>query len=401
MMTERQAFSLLAGAQRIQELAALMNASLMDDPIYGDVCTSLNRITGDAREIEATASRVLRREEPSQARPLRKGVPSMASLLDSLTEALTPDVTKSIGQTTGLDGNLVSKGLGVVGPLVLGALARRASTPSGLDGLSKLIPQDKGAGLGNLLGMVAAGGATPSTLSGLFGAGLSAVGGTLDRKLGFKASSLIGMVVPVALGLLSRRMSVEKLDRGTLARTLQDEHQAMLTKGGETASLVRSALDAGDRASELKARFAADQWTKIRLAPGAAAKLVMLASPSGPVGVMKEAKAAATAIAEAKAGAEPTSLIGLAFDAEISREEVATIGTDRATALGVIKDAMNAVAQHSPPDVPGYSKFVRTVATMVAEGTKEGGFLGIGGTPISKEEQAVVDEIDLVTGAPA
>ena len=325
----------------------------------------------------------------------------MPSLLDSMSQLLTPDVTNGIGKSTGLDAGMITKGLAVAGPLVLGAMARRASTPSGLDGLSKLIPQDGGAGLGNLLGMVGGGGAAPAVLSGIFGAGLGAAGGTIDRKLGFKASSLIAMVAPVVLGLLAKRKATEGLDAPSLGRVLEDEKQAFLAKGGETATLVRSALDAGDRAWELRNKFTAEEWTKIRVAPGAAARLVMVASPSGPVGVIKEAKAAGEAIAEAKAGAEPTSLIGLAFESEVTKDELANIGTDRGADLALIRDAMNAVARHSPTEVLSYSKFLHSVTTKVAVATKEGGFLGIGGTRISKEEQAVVDEIDALTAAKA
>ena len=192
----------------------------------------------------------------------------MPSLLDSMSQLLTPDVTNGIGKSTGLDAGMVTKGLAVAAPLVLGAMARRASTPSGLDGLSTLIPQDGGAGLGNLLRMVGGGGAAPAVLSGIFGAGLGAVGGTVDRKLGFKASSLIAMVAPVVLGLLAKRKATEGLDTPSLGRVLEDEKQAFLAKGGETATLVRSALDAGDRASELRNKFTAEEWTKIRVAPG-------------------------------------------------------------------------------------------------------------------------------------
>ena len=59
----------------------------------------------------------------------------MASLLESLTQSLTPDVMGAIGKTTGLDLNQATKGLGVVGPLITSALASRASTPDGLSGL--------------------------------------------------------------------------------------------------------------------------------------------------------------------------------------------------------------------------------------------------------------------------
>ena len=65
----------------------------------------------------------------------------MASLIESLTQSLTPDLVGQIGKTVGLDNSLVNKGLGVVGPLVTGALAITAQSPLGIDGLMKLMPQ--------------------------------------------------------------------------------------------------------------------------------------------------------------------------------------------------------------------------------------------------------------------
>ena len=65
----------------------------------------------------------------------------MASLIESLTQSLTPDLVGQIGKSVGLDNSLVNKGLGVVGPLVTGALANTAQSPLGIDGLMKLIAQ--------------------------------------------------------------------------------------------------------------------------------------------------------------------------------------------------------------------------------------------------------------------
>ena len=314
----------------------------------------------------------------------------MPSFLDSLTQAFTPDVTKNIGETTRLDPELVTKGLAVVGPLVLGAMAKRAATPEGLDGLNRLLPPNLGADLGNVLGIVAA----TSVLTGLFGTGYGAIGSTLDRRLGFKVSSLIPLITPVALAYIARRKAAEKLEPEALANTLEEEHQALLATDGETLSLVRSALEAGDQASDLKGRFSPDEWTRIRLAPAAAARMVIQASPSSAIGVAKELDAAAKAISTATEIAEPASLIGLAFDTDISKDEVTAIESDRASTVQIIKDAIGAVSHNIPAELPGYAQFVHNVATKVAEETKEGGFLGIGGTRISKEEQAVLDEID-------
>jgi len=324
----------------------------------------------------------------------------MASFLDSLSQTFTPEVNTVVGRTTGIDTGSIVKGLAVVGPLLLGAMARRAATPNGLDGLNRALPQDGGAGLGNILGMFTGGGAgLTAALGGLFGSGMSATGSTLDRKLGFKASSLIRLVTPVALALLARKKAAEKLEPDALARSLREEHEAVVAKGGEAVALAKSALEAGAKASELRGRFTPEQWTRIRLAPGAAARLVMLASPSGAMGSVKEASAAALAIETARSTADPASLIAQAFDSDITREEVTVLGKDRATTLGVLKEAVNAVSTRSPNDLPTFAQFVHGVAFKVAEETKEGGFLGIGGTKVSKEEQAVLDEIDSLTGA--
>lgn len=326
----------------------------------------------------------------------------MASFLDSLTQAFTPEVNTAVTKHTGLDSATITKGLAVVGPLVLGAIVRRASTPSGLDGLNRTLPQDGGAGLGNIADMFTggAGGLSPA-LSGVFGSSVSAAGGTLDRKLGFKASSLIPVVLPVALALLARKKNAEKLEPGVLARGLTEEHDALVAKGGDAVTLARSALEAGAKAAELRSRFAPDQWTRIRLAPAAAARLVMLASPSRGIGLVKEAVATAAAIETATSAADPTSLLAQVFDADITKEEVTVLGKDRATTLAVLKDAVTAVSQKSPNDLPAFAQFLHGVAFKVAEETKEGGFLGIGGTRVSKEEQVVLDEIDSLTGAMA
>src|SRR6185503_3649439 len=69
---------------------------------------------------------------------------SMASLIESLTQSFTPDLLGLVGKATGLDGTQISKGLGIVGPLVTGALANRASTPDGLSGLMNSLSQAGG-----------------------------------------------------------------------------------------------------------------------------------------------------------------------------------------------------------------------------------------------------------------
>jgi hypothetical protein len=325
----------------------------------------------------------------------------MASLIESLTQTLTPDLVGQIGKATGLDNSLASKGLEIVGPLVTGALANTASTPQGLSGLMSSLSQSGGSGLGNVASMIAGGGASPSMMSGLFGAGLGAIGGTLDKALGFRASPLIAMAAPVVMSLMSQRMASEKLDGSGVAKLLQDEQAAVLNKGDATSRLVRQALDAGQQAVTTKSKYSKDQWADVRLGAAAAAARVMSASPSGVLGTSKEALALGEAVAASKKDAAPTAMLSLAFETKLSEEEIKSLPDDGPALVNVVRRAAQAVAANSPADAIAYGRLLVDVATRVAEASKEGGFLGFGGTRVSEQEHAAIVEIGAAVGQTA
>jgi len=326
----------------------------------------------------------------------------MASLIETLTQSLTPDLVGQIGKSVGLENSLVNKGLGVVGPLVTGALANTAQSPLGMDGLMKLIPQTSGSsGLGSLVSMITGGGASTNTLSGLLGPGMSAITGTLERSLGFKIGPLLGMAAPLVMSLLGQTIKSQNLDKTGVAQLLQQEHQQFMSSGSDTSKLVMKALDAGKEATVVKARYSADQWATVRLAPMAVAQAVMAASPSGAIGRSKELAAATSAIAAGKETASPTSLVSLAFDTDLTSSEIDVLKQNPAPATTLIRDAVAAVSTNSPADSSEYGRFLVNVATQVAEASKEGGFLGVGGTRVSEDEQKAIDQVRRAVGAAA
>ena len=326
----------------------------------------------------------------------------MASLIETLTQSLTPDLVGQIGKSVGLENSLVNKGLGVVGPLVTGALANTAQSPLAMDGLMKLIPQTSGSsGLGSLVSMITGGGASTSTLSGLLGPGMSAITGTLERSLGFKIGPLLGMAAPLVMSLLGQTIKSQNLDKTGVAQLLQQEHQQFMSSGSDTSKLVMKALDAGKEATVVKARYSADQWATVRLAPMAVAQAVMAASPSGMIGRSKELAAATSAIAAGKEAASPTSLVSLAFDTDLTSTEIDVLKQNPAPATTLIRDAVAAVSTNSPADSSEYGRFLVNVATQVAEASKEGGFLGVGGTRVSEDEQKAIDQVRRAVGAAA
>src|SRR5262249_40348199 len=170
-----------------------------------------------------------------------------------------------------------------------------------------------------------------------------------------------------------------------ISTLLSNEAASFQKAGGETASLVKSALDAGQRASDTKAKYSPVQWDTVRLAPVAAAHMVIMADKSGPVGAIKEISAATGAINDAAKAAAPSSLLGLAFDHDFTVDELTkfTKGRTPDDALATVRDAIASVEKNSPADAPIYKQLVTDVATKVANASKEGGILGFGGVAVS------------------
>src|SRR5262245_32608851 len=284
----------------------------------------------------------------------------MSSLFESLTQSLTPDVIGAIGKATGLNLNQTNNGFGVVAPLISSALAHRASTPDGLSGLmNALSPSSSGGLVSDLSKTISGGGASASIMSGLFGPGLGAMGGTIDRALGFKVSPLLAMAAPFVLKQLSERMTAQKLDQNGVAQLLRDEQTALASKTDRaTATLVQQALDAGNEATKTKARYAADQWNDVRFGAAAAAVHVMGASPSGFAGAAKEVMALAKTLAASKKDAPPTSILSLAFETDLRTDDFKKLPEDGAGLVNTARRAMQAVANNSPSDAAAYGRLL-------------------------------------------
>jgi len=322
----------------------------------------------------------------------------MASIFEDLSGLLSSSVTKDLGKAVGLKPDLVTKGMAVIGPLVTSALANKASTPAGQTELMNLLPKDGVTSiLGNLAKSVTAGGST-DMLSSILGSGAGAVGATLDRALGFKASALLPVVMPLILGLISKANTEKNLGAGGIATLLSNETTNFQKAGGEAAGLVKDALDAGQRATDVRAKYSPVQWDTVRLAPVAAAHMVITADKSGPVGAIKEISAATGAISDAAKAASPASLLGLAFDHDFTVEELTKFTKSRTPddALATVRDAIASVERNSPADAPTYRQLVADVATKVANASKEGGILGFGGVAVSPAEQAALDQLKSV-----
>jgi hypothetical protein len=119
------------------------------------------------------------------------------------------------------------------------------------------------------------------------------------------------------------------------------------------------------------------------------------------MGTLKEVNALGDTIATARQDSTPTSIVSLALDGEVTEAEAQSLGEDKSALLEVVRQSVAAVTSRNPADATEYASFIVDVATRVAESSKEGGFLGIGGTRVSVEEQAAIDEIRTAVGLKA
>lgn len=229
------------------------------------------------------------------------------------------------------------------------------------------------------------------------------MGSTLSQKLGFDVRPLLTLATPMIAGFIGNLVKKDNINASGLATLLKNENDSFVKNPAnrESTELVNSALEAGEKAAALRNTFDDAQWMKMRMGPMAAMYLVAMASPSGPIGLFKEVRSVSDAVTDATKSVSPTSLVGSAFGGGITKEEMDQLKKDSPSkegALNSIKEGLQIVSQNSPADLKEYRLLVLNVAQKVAEASKEGGFLGIGGTVVSKEEEQALAAIKAAVG---
>jgi hypothetical protein len=148
-----------------------------------------------------------------------------------------------------------------------------------------------------------------------------------------------------------------------------------------------------------KADFNAEEWTTLVEAPLLAGMSVLAAERGG---TLKESVAVGRTYAEARQNHGESPLLDAivasppAMDPARLREgggDVKQLATARLRDAAALIDS-----KASADEARAYKQFVVTVAEAVANAHREGGFAGIGGTPVSDNEQAALDTIRSTLG---
>lgn len=155
-----------------------------------------------------------------------------------------------------------------------------------------------------------------------------------------------------------------------------------------------------------KANYTREEWELLLRAPLMAALAVVAASPSGPIGTLKEMFAMgkgfmaeaedttpliAAVLADVKAGSRPS------MPAEYPRE----LAEVKAHALAASRAVATLLRQKAPGEAEGFKRWLLRTARRVAEAASEGGFLGMGGVQVSDAEKAALAEVATALGLEA
>jgi uncharacterized protein YidB (DUF937 family) len=161
----------------------------------------------------------------------------MNTLLDSLADHLQGDTLTQLSRRVGADEEATSNAIAVALPMLVGGLARNASTPSGASSLEQALEGDHdGSLLQNVSALFGGGNAAPVSPRTLNGAGIlehilgsrrTPVEQDIGKASGLnlqQAGKLMALLAPLVMAYLGRRKREEGTRNiGSLLRTEQEE----------------------------------------------------------------------------------------------------------------------------------------------------------------------------------
>jgi hypothetical protein len=143
-----------------------------------------------------------------------------------------------------------------------------------------------------------------------------------------------------------------------------------------------------------KAEFNAEEWTTVVEGPVLPGMRVVAAHRGGTI---RESLAVAKVYAAAREAQGESELLDALVSSPpaVDAQQIRASGGDvKSASEERLREALRILGEKATPEeVEQYKRFVMEVAEAAAKAHKEGGFIGIGGKPISPEEQAALDEI--------
>ena len=157
----------------------------------------------------------------------------------------------AISQTIGADESTTSTAIQAALPMLIGAMARNASSEGGASALAGALDRDHdGSVLDDIAGFVMGGGAQQSNGAGIlghiFGGNQPAVEQGLSQASGVTMSTiakLLPLLAPIVMGYLGRQKQQQGMDAGALAGALGQQQQQMEQEQSPLMGMLSSVLD--------------------------------------------------------------------------------------------------------------------------------------------------------------
>jgi len=200
------------------------------------------------------------------------------NLVSYMMQFLTPDMIGRIAGALGLNRSDAQSGVSAVVPALLAAFSGLADKPGGAQSLVNTVKQQSGV-LDNFAGMIGGNNLSSfiergsSLLTSLLGShDQSALTGAVARFAGLgqnKATSLLGMLAPVVMGLIGRQIGTRGVDIGSLTSLLasQKEQIAQALPNGMGELLDRTGLSSGLESARRATTEATGQFTQYTSPP--------------------------------------------------------------------------------------------------------------------------------------
>jgi hypothetical protein len=155
-----------------------------------------------------------------------------------------------------------------------------------------------------------------------------------------------------------------------------------------------------------KSNFSHDEWKLLLESTMLTGIAVTAAEPSGLWGVLKESFAGGSALVQAKMNEGSNPLVK-AVVAELDTPQGRSTARDglkeklsgakpaelKARCIETLRQVGTLLDTKAPGDALAFKEWLRQISHHVAEASKERGFLGIGGMPVSEAERATLTEI--------
>jgi hypothetical protein len=149
--------------------------------------------------------------------------------LDNLQQMLGGGAVQQISQKVGADEGQTAGVIQAALPLLLGAMARNASSPEGAQSLAGALDRDHdGSILDNVMGFFGSGDTSQGAgiLGHVFGQKQETVQNELGNRFGLSSGQvgqILMMLAPVVLGMLGRTKQQQGLDAGGLSGMLAEQ----------------------------------------------------------------------------------------------------------------------------------------------------------------------------------